>query len=109
MSKMEWQPIETAPKDRPVLVFYDHKADTYCDPSDRNKLTAYAAHAESGDFMDGSGICVAKWAYGWFESEDIYGNGYHVPGFWFPWIDHDFDDRVCNPIYWMSLPDAPNG
>lgn len=109
MSKMEWQPIETAPKDRAVLIFYNHAADSYFEPGGNNILTAYATHAESGDFLDGIGICIARWCDGWFEAEDMYGSGYHMPGFWFEWLDRDFGDRVCNATHWMPLPDAPNG
>lgn len=58
---MKWQPIETAPKDIDILVWFDHEADPYQDPSDQNRLTDYAALAENGDFLGGSGVAVAKW------------------------------------------------
>jgi hypothetical protein len=99
-----WQPIETAPKDAHILVFYDHEADQYFGVD--NRLTDYAAHAEGGDFLDGKGVCIAKWHEGWHESEDEYGTGYWMPAWWFAFFRDDYD-FVCNPTHWMPLPAPP--
>lgn len=102
---MEWQPIETAPKDSDILVWFDHDADPYCDETS-GKLTDYAAWAEGGDFMDGMGICIAKWYEDHWESVDEYGGGYWLPAWWFALENNDYE-RVVNPTHWMPLPPAP--
>lgn len=35
-----WRPIESAPKDQPVLVWFDHDADPYRDPANPDLLPA---------------------------------------------------------------------
>jgi len=100
----EWQSIETAPKDRPILVWFDHDADPYSDPEESDKLTAYACHAEGGDFLSGAGIAIAHWSDGWHETVDEYGSGYWMPAVWLAWFNGDFADHVLNPIHWMPHP-----
>lgn len=106
---MTWQPIETAPKDRPVLVWFDHDADTYQDPDNPNKLTAYACHADGGDYMTGAGVVIAKWSEGWEESDgwESANGSYWMPAVWSAWFNGDYADHVVNALYWMPLPDAP--
>lgn len=105
-----WQPIETAPRDQPILVWYDHDADPYGDPQQPGKITAYAAHAEGGDFLSGKGISIAHWSDGWWEHEgwDALQPEYWLPGVWFAWLDGDCMDQVVNPIFWMPLPEPPH-
>lgn len=101
----EWKNIETAPKDRPILVKYDHNADPYIDPNDRNKLTDYASIAEGGDFLTGSGFAVVVWANGYHDDngyEDPYGP-YWVPGGWFLCINGEPSDYICNPVGWYEI------
>lgn len=105
---MQWQPIETAPKDNDILVWFDHAADPYFNPDDPHKLTAYAAWAEGGDFLAGEGFCIAKWHGPHFEAEDEYGSGYWLPAAWFAHQNGDYE-VVCNPTHWMPLPTPPKG
>ena len=104
---MEWQPIETAPKDQDILVWYDHGADRYIEDEATGRLTDYGAWAEGGDFMDKKGICIAKWFEPHWEAEDEYGNGYWLPAMWFCKENDDYP-RVCNATHWMPLPGAPD-
>ena len=104
----EWQPIETAPKDRIILVYYDHKADPYQDPRNPSKLTDYACHAEGGDFLNWKGVAIAKWSYGWHEDNGWEsGQEWWMPAAWFAWFNDDYADHVCNPTHWMPLPASP--
>lgn len=104
---MEWQPIDTAPRDRDVLVWFDHKADTYRDLNNPSLLTDYAAHADGGAFLDGSGVTIAKWHCQQWEAEDEYGSGYWLPAGWFSRGDFSDYEVACNPTHWMPLPTPP--
>ena len=104
---MGWQPIDSAPKDIEILVWYDHHADPYFEPNDRSKLTSYAANAESGEFLDGRGVTVANWQPQIWESTDEYGGGYWLPGGWFAKGDFGHFETVCNATHWMPLPEPP--
>ena len=103
---MEWQDIETAPKDREVLVWYDHSLDPYQDPDHPEKITDYAAWADAGDFLDGKGVCIAKWHPQFWESVDEYGGGYWMPAAWFA-LEFDDFERVVNPTHWTPIPPPP--
>lgn len=104
---MEWQPIEKAPRDCPILVWYDHEADPYQDPDVPYKLTDYAANAEGGEFLDGVGVTVAKWVDQVWEAQDEYGSGFWLPAGWFSRGDFDHYEVVCNATHWMPIPEAP--
>lgn len=104
----QWQGIESAPKDRNILVWFDHDADPYQDPQEPTKLTPYAAWAEGGEYLAGKGLCIAKWHPKHFEAEDEYGTGYWMPAAWFAHQNGDWE-VVCNPTHWMPLPTPPNG
>jgi len=104
-----WKPIASAPKDRPVLVYYDHNADTYYDTENPHCLTAYAANADGVGYVPGYGQIVAMWSDGYHEDdgyEDPTG-GYWVPGGWFPCINGEPQDDVCNALFWRDLDADP--
>ena len=101
-----WKPISTAPKDCDILVWFDHAADAYQDPDEPNKLTNYASWADGGDYMNGAGLCIAKWFPPHFEAEDEYSSGYWLPEAWFAHENGDYE-RVCNPTHWIPLPPPP--
>ena len=95
--------MDQAPRDgTEILVWFDHAADPYHDPDEPGTLTNYAAWAEGGDFMDGVGVCVAKWFTQYWESVDEYGAGYWMPAAWFALENDDFV-RVCNPLAWSEI------
>lgn len=103
-----WQPIESAPKDVPILVWYDHDADPYYDPADPVRLTAYACHAEGGDYLGGAGVAIARWCEAYEESNGWESGQYWMmPAVWCAWFDGDNAEHVVNPLYWLPLPDAP--
>jgi hypothetical protein len=104
---MTWQPIETAPKDQDILVWYDHDADPYQDPQNPYCLTDYGALSEGGEFLDGIGVTVAKWHPQQWEAEDTWGNGFWLPAGWFSRGDFCHYEVVCNPTHWMPLPQPP--
>ena len=99
--------MDKAPKDGThILVWYNHDADPYQSLENPNKLTDYAAWAESGDFMDGTGICIAAWQPRYFDTTDEYGSGYWLPAYWFAYQNGDYECAV-HPIAWMPLPAPP--
>lgn len=107
-----WQPIANAPKDRPVLVYYDHSADPYHDPENPNRITDYAANADGVGFVPGHGQIVAMWCDGYHEDDgyESFSGSYWVPGGWFPCINGEPQDDVCNALFWRELdanPQAP--
>jgi hypothetical protein len=100
-----WHPIETAPHDHPVLVWYDQAADPY---DLRAGLTPYAVHAESGLFLKGSGRTIAQWHDAYEESNGWEsGQSWTMPGAWFEQSNGDNSEYVCNALYWMEIPEGP--
>lgn len=106
----EWQDISSAPKDgkTPILVWFDHEADPYTDPANPQRLTDYAANAESGDYFAGKGVAIAVWRDGYHDSDGWEsGNEYWVPGHWFGYHNGDATDHAVNALFWKPLPPPP--
>lgn len=108
---MEYQPISTAPKneDVPVLVWFDHDADPYYDPNNPDRLTDYAVHTESSEYLSGKGVAVAIWRDSWEETDgwESPNSPYTMPAAWWLWVDKDAGDHVVNATHWMPLPGPP--
>lgn len=94
---LHWQPIDTAPKDKPILGWCVHKADPYYEEGG-DRLTIYGAHAEGlGAVPDGPH--VLEWG-GEYSEDD-----WTIPNWWFRY-GSDFLE-VANPTHWMPMPDPP--
>ena len=82
---MEWQPIETAPKEFREGG-YSTRVLLYCG---RVVGTIRTGHwFERNDVMDGNVVCVYE-------------------GWWLDGFDHPFNQPPFSPTHWMPLPDEP--
>ena len=90
-----WQPMDTAPKDRPILALCAHSADPYY--LDDGGLTIYGAHAEGVGYAE-DGLQLVEWG-GEYEDPDM-GGGY-IPAWWF--VLHSGFEKVANPVCWREI------
>lgn len=95
------QTMETAPKDRPILAYCNHEADTF-HTDDGKHLTLYAAHCEGLSHAP-TGFHIVEWGGCWADSEDD-GGGW-LPDWWFV-VGSEFE-QAANPTHWMELPPPP--
>lgn len=97
----EWRPIDTAPKDRPILGLCRHDADPYFLEGGR-RLTAYGAHVEVMSRVE-DGPHVLVWG-GELDCDDGY-----IPEWWF--LNDGNFETAANPVAWMPIPaiDAARG
>ena len=89
-----WRPIETAPKDRPILALCQHDADPYFIEGGR-RLTTYGAHAEGLTRVE-DGPHVVVWGGEYDGDEGV------IPAWWF--LNDGYFETVANPVAWMSIP-----
>ena len=92
-----WQPIETAPKDQPILAYCNHEADQFL-AGDGPSLTPYAAHYE-GLSHGGTGLRIVEWGGGWSDEETW------LPDWWF--VANSEFEIAANPTHWLPLPSLP--
>lgn len=98
-----WQPMDTAPKDKEILVYHKHESDPY--DLGEGRITTYAAHIETIGVRKDDGLCIAIWGGGWYEYDEFTGNYTGMPDWWF-FSDDDYETPLA-PICWMPLPPPP--
>lgn len=102
----DWQPIETAPKDIPILAWCDHEADPYFENEETGRLTLYAAHGEVDRSHAPTGFHIIEWG-GAFDSRTFEDpNDAWMPDWWFVVGSHF--EVAANPTHWMPLPAPPS-
>lgn len=99
---MNWQPIETAPKDTPIVGWCVHAADPYW--IDEKRLTLYAAHAEGLSHVE-DGPHVLVWG-GAFDDSTWEEPGGSLPDWWFR-LGSEFEE-AANPTHWLPVPAGPD-
>lgn len=106
---MLWQPISTAPKDKPILAWcVADCGDPACGYSenaspDAVNLCLYHGHAE-GLSATGEGLAIVEWGGSWDDSTWEYSGGW-MPDWWFR-FGSEFEE-AANPTHWMPLPEPP--
>lgn len=104
MDTNKWQPIATAPKDRPILCWCSHEADSYTIDEEGDRLTTYGTHAEGVLSHVKDGPHVLEWGGGYDDSTlEVYCPP--VPDWWFLY-GSDYE-TVANPTHWFPIPHLP--
>lgn len=99
--KIQLQSMDTAPRDRPILVWHDHNSDPYHDPfwEERGRLTIYGGHCEGLSMRGEVGFVEAEWGGGWSDSwED---GGGSMPDWWFM-VGSEFEVPLA-PVGWIDI------
>lgn len=104
---MTWRPIETAPKDQPILAWCRSECgDDRCGyhTGEGTSLCLYHGHAEGGSNF-GDGLCIVEWGGSWDDSTWEYPNAAFMPDWWFR-VGSEFEE-AANPTHWLPLPEGP--
>lgn len=96
----EWQPIETAPKERAILGWCVHDADPYFLDDSGERLTRYGGHTEGLSHVS-DGPHVLEWGGAWDDGPD----GGYMPDWWFR-ADSEFE-VTANPTHWKEIGEPP--
>ncbi|WP_248885816.1 hypothetical protein [Acidithiobacillus acidisediminis] len=100
-----WLPMESAPKNVPILGFCIHESDPDVDGAGEGKISTYAAHAESLSHVpDGPHVLV--WGGEYEEVDWDSGAGFIIPAWWFR-FGSDFEEPAA-PIAWRPVFDPSN-
>lgn len=95
----EWQPIATAPKDKPIIGWCVHEADPYHDES-TGRLTDYGCYCEAySRVTDGPNVLV--WGGGDSDYDEWSGRTITWPDWWFR-FGSEFEE-VANPTHWIPI------
>ena len=105
--KKYWKSMDTAPKDRPILVMCSAEchdvhcgySDAYVGPDERRTLCLYHGHAE-GLSEYGSGPAIVVWGGSWDDNTHEYQGGY-MPDWWFVYKS-EFE-VAANPVAWYDI------
>lgn len=92
------RPMESAPKDRLILVWHDHASDPY--ELEAGNLTPYACHVEESFARTVPGFYLAVWG-----GEKRYIDGAVAIPNW--WHVHDGFEEPLAPVCWWELPEVP--
>lgn len=94
-----WQPMSTAPKDRPILGWCIHVDDFEKLPDGRTLLSLYNAHGEGLAYVD-DGPHVLEWG-GAFDDSTWEYPGANLPDWWFQ-RGSQFE-AAANPVAWIDI------
>lgn len=97
--------METAPKDRPILVHHCDKADIPWDEL-TNTLSTYASHLDGLPRTIGESLQIAVFGGGWDERGYEEPHAGYADDWWFR-DDGEFEHPL-NPIAWAELPPLSN-
>ena len=98
-----WQPIDTAPKDVPILAYCNHEVDVGLEANGRT-MTLYAAHWDGLSHCS-TGVHIVEWGGGWDDRTYEDSSGGHLPDWWF--VAGSEFEVAANPTHWMPLPPSP--
>lgn len=95
-----WNPMDEAPKDRPILILHNAESDPY-QLEDGEELTPYGCYAEIWSQPE-DGPYVAVWQDSEHEWDEISGRMLDYPGWWFV-RDKALETPVA-PVGWLPIP-----